>query len=380
MQKLVSVVIASYNHEKYISDAIHSVLNQTYQNLELIVMDDASTDHTVEILKKIKDKRLKKIYSKKNQGTVRTINQLIQLCHGDYLAVLGSDDIWYPEKLEKQVKCLEEKNVDACFSQADIIDENGEIYSDQDSFSEEIFHYENMSQGKRMRLFYEVGNHLCHPSSLVTRKVIEKIGLYNCSYRQLHDFEYWVRLINQFQLFILDEKLLGYRRLRNGNLSSSTNSINLIRHMNEHYHIIQMMFEIMDDQLFIEGFQDLFIHSNASTKNELFCEKFFLLLNLNLFGVHYYQIAFHMLFNCPNIEEIFDILEKKYHYSLNDFYQDTGKLCKLYPFSLVSDVDPELKGLIGRVNYLEEELTRIYSSKSWAITKPLRNFMGRMKK
>ena len=104
MEKLVSVIIPAYNHEKYIGDAINSVLNQTYKNIELIVEDDLSTDNTVKEIKKIKDKRLKTIFSKKNKGPVRTMNHLLSMCKGDYIAILGSDDIWYPEKLEKQLE------------------------------------------------------------------------------------------------------------------------------------------------------------------------------------------------------------------------------------------------------------------------------------
>ena len=201
MEKLVSVIIASYNHEKYIEDAVRSVLNQTYKNIELIVEDDCSKDKTVEILKGIKDKRLKKIYSKKNKGTVRTMNHLMSLCHGDYIAILGSDDVWYPEKLEKQINYLESHPVEAVFSMVDIIDENGKICQSQSDLEQEIFREENLSRAERMSLFYDFGNHLCHPTSVISKHVVEQIGLYNCTYRQLHDFEYWVRLVNKFDIF-----------------------------------------------------------------------------------------------------------------------------------------------------------------------------------
>ncbi len=379
MEKLVSVIIASYNHEKYIASAIESVLNQTYQNIELIVEDDASTDHTVEVLKHIKDKRLKKIYAKKNRGAVRTFNHLMRMCHGDYIAVLGSDDIWYQEKLEKQINYLETHDVEAVFSMADIIDENGNIYKDDGNFSSKIFHADNLSRAKRMRLFYEVGNHLCHPSSVISKKAVEKIGLYNCTYRQLHDFEYWIRLINEFNIAILNENLVGYRRFQHENLSSVTTT-NLIRHMNEHYHIIKEMFDIMDDQIFKEGFQDLFVNKHASSKEELFCEKFLLLLNLNIFGTTNKQIAINMLFEHPDSEKIIQTLEQKYHYTLNTFYQDTGKIYEQYPLSLLLEENDELKKLVTDKNNLEKELQQVYNSKSWKITKPLRELMGRLKK
>ena len=79
MEKLVSVLIPAYNHEKYIKKAIESVLNQTYKNIEVIVEDDCSTDNTVREIKKIKDKRLKTIFSKKNKGPVKTMNHLLSI-------------------------------------------------------------------------------------------------------------------------------------------------------------------------------------------------------------------------------------------------------------------------------------------------------------
>ncbi len=374
MEKLVSVIIASYNHEKYIEATIKSVLNQTYQNIELIVQDDCSTDNSVDILKKIKDKRLKKVYSKKNKGTVRTFNDLLSMCHGDYIAILGSDDLWYPDKLAKQVKCLEENHVEAVFSMADIIDEYGNLYEDDANFSTDIFKDGNMSQGKRMRLFYECGNHLCHPSSLISKKVFTDIGFYDCRYRQLHDFEYWVRMINKYNVIVMDEKLLGYRRFSTGNLSGVTLN-NTIRHINEHHEIIKEMFEIIEDDIFIDGFKDLFVNKKSCTKDQLFCEKFLLLLNFNLFGVNNRQLALTMLFSCDNSQKIIDMLEKQYHYTLNDLYKDTSEIQNLYPYDIEVNAKPWARDLVKRNSELEKELNAVYLSKSWVLTKPLRKFM-----
>ncbi|MBR2246821.1 MAG: glycosyltransferase [Bacilli bacterium] len=380
MDKLVSVVIPAYNHEKYIEAAIKSVLNQTYKNIELIVEDDSSTDNTAKIIKKIKDKRLKTVFPKKNKGTVRTINHLLNMCKGDYIAILGSDDVWYPEKIEKQLKYFK-KGIGAVFSMADIIDEKGNKYDEDKEFSEDIFKYENMSQAKRLRLFYEKGNHLCHPSSIVTREVLEEIGLYNPLYRQLHDFDYWTRLLNKYNIEIVPERLLGYRRFREkkSNLSSNT-SKNLIRHINEYYNIIEKMFKEIDDKLFIEGFKDLFKNKKSSTKLELTCEKYFILSKLNAFSKNN-ELALNLLFESDNIEEILKLLEKKYKYTLNDIYEDTGIASQLYPTPVLETTNKDIKKIVtrnqnldNRINALTKELEGIYSSKSWKVTKPLRKF------
>ena len=86
--KLVSVLIPAYNHENYIKECICSVINQTYQNLEILISDDCSTDNTAKEINKIKDKRIKKYFSKENKGVVYSINKLLEHASGDYIAKL----------------------------------------------------------------------------------------------------------------------------------------------------------------------------------------------------------------------------------------------------------------------------------------------------
>ena len=101
----VSVIIGVYNSEKYIEETIRSVLNQTYKNFELIVIDDGSTDKSFEIVAKLaeKDKRIKFLKNDRNLGVSATRNRLIDIAKGEYVAIMDSDDISLPERLEKQV-------------------------------------------------------------------------------------------------------------------------------------------------------------------------------------------------------------------------------------------------------------------------------------
>lgn len=118
MQKgLVSVVIVSYNAEKYIEKTLLSCLNQTYKNMEVLLLDNASKDKTIEIAKKIQlsDDRLKIFENKENIGAYAGLNLLLEKADGEYVAVNDHDDIWLPEKIERQVKFLEEnQKVLAC--------------------------------------------------------------------------------------------------------------------------------------------------------------------------------------------------------------------------------------------------------------------------
>lgn len=124
---LVSVVLPSYNYDKYISEAIESVLNQTFSDLELIIIDDYSTDTSREIIKgyKEKDDRIRFIFHEKNEGMARTYNDGIFSAKGKYIAILDSDDLWDLKKLEKQVKILEKDENLIVWSDGDLIDAKG---------------------------------------------------------------------------------------------------------------------------------------------------------------------------------------------------------------------------------------------------------------
>ena len=112
MQKLVSIVIPAYNRENIIRECLESVLNQTYKNIEIIVVDDCSDDNTVNVVNSIGDERIRCCKLQQNSGACFARNYGAALARGEYIAFQDSDDIWLPEKLEKQVKYLEKGNFD----------------------------------------------------------------------------------------------------------------------------------------------------------------------------------------------------------------------------------------------------------------------------
>ena len=369
MEDLVSVIIPAYNHEKYIKQCIESVLNQTYSNLEILVADDCSTDKTREEIEKIKDKRLKKIFPKKNQGAVNTMNELSKKCTGKYIAVIGSDDIWYPTKIEEQVKAFKENpKLGAVFTEADFIDDKNEKYENT-----EIFNYKNMTAGERIRYFYEKGNHLCHPSSMIKKSVFEDIGEYNNGYRQLHDYDYWTRLIQKYDIYTINKKLMAYRRTKTNNQSiSSVNASNTIRVYNELFNIDYEMIMNTNNKLFKEAFIDLFKNKKSTSKIELLCERYFLLMNMP-YSCNNKSYAYSLIFNYKDQKQLFEVLEKKFNYTLKDFYKDTGINYKPYPDDVVNiEYENEIKERDKTIENLNNEIRSIVNSKSWKITKPIR--------
>lgn len=125
--ELCSIIMPAYNSEKYISEAIESVLKQTYTNWELLIVNDCSTDNTEEIIKSYQQRKtkIKLINQKENQGVANARNTGIQNAKGKYIAFLDADDIWREEKLQKQIQILQNSNADITYTAYLMIDETG---------------------------------------------------------------------------------------------------------------------------------------------------------------------------------------------------------------------------------------------------------------
>ena len=131
----VSIGIPSYNHEKYISETIESILNQTFQDFEIIITDDGSSDNSLDVIKSISDPRIKLFVFDENQGACKAVNNCIKNSRGEYFAYVSSDDVWDKDKLEKQVKFLDENpHFPAVFTKVNIIDEDGKEFIDKNHF------------------------------------------------------------------------------------------------------------------------------------------------------------------------------------------------------------------------------------------------------
>lgn len=111
MNELVSIIMPSYNTASFISKTIESVLNQTYKNWELLIVDDCSTDDTDEIVSKYNDKRIVYLKNEKNSGAAISRNRALRNAKGKWIAFLDSDDLWHPTKLEKQIKFMKKMDI-----------------------------------------------------------------------------------------------------------------------------------------------------------------------------------------------------------------------------------------------------------------------------
>ena len=211
----VSVVIPAYNHEQYVAECIRSVLNQTFQDFEIIVTDDGSVDRTAAIVESISDPRLKLFRHLQNQGASAAANNCIRHASGRYVAMLSSDDAWYPEKLSLQVKHLEEHpGLGAVFGKVERVDEAGRPLTGRQLPDADVFDVDNQTRFEWLRDFFDKGNCLCHPCSLVRRDCYAEIGLLNPTFAHMPDFDLWVRMCLRYDIAVLDQKLIRFRKLQ----------------------------------------------------------------------------------------------------------------------------------------------------------------------
>ena len=210
----VSVIMASYNHEAYVRAAIASVLEQSFQDFEVLVTDDGSTDRTPDEVRSVKDARVSFVRLPRNYGACIAMNASIRRAKGEYIAVLNSDDLFLPGKLEKQVAYLDaHPETGAVFAYPQFVNDEGNTIPDAETFYRNTFRVENRTRAQWLRHFFFNHNVLCHPSLLIRRRCYKTVGLYDPGLAQLPDLHMWIRILSRFHIHILQEPLLGFRIL-----------------------------------------------------------------------------------------------------------------------------------------------------------------------
>ena len=364
----VSVLIPAYNHEKFLKDTIESVLNQTFSDFELLISDDCSTDNTAQVIKSFSDQRIAGIFFEENRGTVRALNSLLEHAKGEYIAVLGSDDIWEPKKLERQLNVMEnDKNLAACFTWASIVDQNSNIISDEKEFPIHIFDFNNTDRVMMLKEIFLSGNHFCHSSVLIRGDIHCQVGEYNIAYRQLHDLDLWIRILLRHDVHIIEEPLVRYRYVVNsGNVSQNTEQ-NTSRLFNEADALIGYLFENISDEDFLKGFSEYIVGEHVYTETQIMCEKFFVLRQKKLWGAENTSLAIDFLMKHLD-EDMVRCFEQDYGISLREIYDETGNFKATYS----AEEHLEFARLRGECLQLKGQLDATLTSNSWKITKPLR--------
>ena len=201
----ISVVMSVYNGERHLRESVDSILNQTFQDFEFIIINDGSTDLSKDILESYKDKRII-LMNQINMGLTISLNIALSMAKGKYIARQDADDISEPDRLEKQIDFMENNTaVGLLGSRFQIISEVGEIIGNCCPPLED----EIIKKG-----LIEM-NQLCHGSVMIRREVLSVVGVYREVFKYAQDFDLWLRISEKYKVNNLPEYLIRYRMLNN---------------------------------------------------------------------------------------------------------------------------------------------------------------------
>ena len=206
---LVSVVIPMYNSGKYIIPTISSALRQTYTNLEILVIDDCSKDDSIQVVEEFakKDNRVRCIPQERNGGAAVARNRGIKEAKGRYIAFLDSDDLWAPDKIEKQLALMNEKNAVFAFCAYDSVNENDEQVKGKIKIKERVRYKDLLTK-----------TFICTPAAIYDRFFYGDVEM--PLRRTGQDYAFWMVLLKMADAYGIDEALVHVRR-RSGSLSKN---------------------------------------------------------------------------------------------------------------------------------------------------------------
>lgn len=212
---LISVIIPAYNCETTIQDTLASVLNQSYSSIEIIVINDGSTDNTLKILNDVQDPRLR-VLTFPNSGVSASRNRGITHSKGKFIALLDADDIWLPDKLAAQLEAFDQTpQVSVVYSWTDYIDQSGQLlrHGSYSRITGDV--YQRLLMGS----FLESGS-----NPLIRRDALEQVGGFDETLRTCEDWDLWIRLSSQYEFTVVPAVHVYYR------ISPNSKSFNFDKH------------------------------------------------------------------------------------------------------------------------------------------------------
>lgn len=237
MEPLVSVCIPAYNNAAYITETVHSVLKQTYRNLELVICDDKSKDNTVEVIEKIKDDRIKLYKNEKNLGMSGNWNNCLKKCSGEFIKLICADDMLAEDCLEKEVRALKE-NPTAVLAESDtrLFDLDGKPKGFYKRYKTS-----GLTDGKRIaRKGFFVKNYFGAPlANTFRRSALKQTGGFDSWYTYILDYDFWVQLACKGDVFIIHEPLNYFRVRNDSNTGEVMAGDKTDAYVKEHIHLLK---------------------------------------------------------------------------------------------------------------------------------------------
>jgi len=212
VQGLVSVIVPVFNRQDYVAETIESIVKQTYSNIEIIIINDGSTDDSEKIIRSFDAKYPDTInlINQQNQGQVKARNNGLKVARGEFIAFLDSDDVWLLDKVEKQI-CLFKNKIGLVYSGVQYIDALGKEIGD-----------EQCDQDIRGSVYEKliVKNRMTGGTVIVKSEALEKVGLFDETLEAAENWDLWIRVTQFYEVDFVDEALLKYRK-HDGNMSSN---------------------------------------------------------------------------------------------------------------------------------------------------------------
>jgi len=313
-QPLVSVTLPLFNDERHLAAAIRSVLDQTMADLELVIVDDGSTDRSAEIVSRFDDPRIV-FLRQENQGVAAATNRAVKAARGRWIAHFAGEHVCHPHRLERQLRHVEETGLRASFSRVNFIDDAGAPAAALQSASG-WFNHPRRSRAEMVRLFFRRGSYLCTPSALVARELLLEAGLYSPTDAQLYDLRMWFALLRTEELPLLEEALLDYRiRTEEGSVCAPAQARRAYFELTELY---REQLPLLPDDLFREAFADDLRRRDFSGETERRLEEAFLLAAHSISSVRLAGIA--SLHAMLRDAAILAVAEERYRFGLRELH------------------------------------------------------------
>ena len=321
----VSIVMPCYNHAEYVAEAIQSVLNQTYNDFEFLIVDNGSDDDSYEIISNFNDPRIKFFRLEKND-IPKAYDIMLSNAVGEYIAMMFSDDIWYAEKLESQMEALtKNKDVLVSVTWADVMSDGLNIIE-----SSNIFKKRNRSRLEWIRFLLENGNCLSICSAVARQDIFRKYLVKQAGYWQLPDYYAWLLVLQETNIYIVERNLVKIRfhgKEQNQNISYPS-VVNTLRTMTERKIIVYQIIDNMRDDDFVHMYKDQLIYPKVKNHLEILCEKLFVFIKYAQMDKIFQDNVFYFYYKYFSYEEagitMGEVLQSKYNFLQVDFSKISG--------------------------------------------------------
>jgi glycosyltransferase involved in cell wall biosynthesis len=391
-EPLVSVCLPLYNGEKFLAEAIQSVLNQTYQNFELIIADDGSKDRGPAIARELakSDKRIKFQQNPKNLGLFQNYNECIRLAQGKYIKLFAQDDLFQPTILERMVQVLEENDSVSLVSCARTwLDDNGNVIVPVSSNEMKMscpFNSDRQFSGHWIstETLREFVNWLGEPCSMMFRKEQAGPG-FDTRFLQLGDIDYWYRLLEQGDYYFLAEHLCSFRKHSGSttvkNRKTLTSLLDWLVLASKHRQLIAEMGETEAD--FVQRFTRRYVYAitgafYSTPKNDKAKEK---------------DGKLEFLMDCSNILSAFepdhnvprDLMDEFRAFAVSSLHEASRmqneyrlvkhvvKTQRTVIIGMEIEHEEKIMAMQEEIDELRAALSELGNSLSWKVTAPLRN-------